>query len=366
MTMIKAGLVGCGNISSIYLENCHKLDHLTIVACADLNHKKAQAQAANYHIPNVCKTDELLQNHDIELIINLTTPDAHGPVCIRALEAGKHVYTEKPLAVTLEEGQHMLKLAKEKGLLVGCAPDTFLGAGIQTALQAIEQGEIGKPVGASAFMIGRGHEHWHPDPAFYYDVGGGPMFDMGPYYLTALTALLGPMTRLSGSARVSYPERTILSEPKYGEKIQVSTPTHIAGIIDFDNGAVASITTSFDAFGGSSLPHIEIYGDEGTLLVPDPNTFGGPVKLRKRDKKEFVSLPLSEHNAENSRGIGIADMVHSILNDTPHRANGELGYHVLEAMHGFHTASSSETYYKMQSTCQRPEPLPAGFHILQN
>ncbi|SDY21163.1 Predicted dehydrogenase [Evansella caseinilytica] len=363
MSIVKAGLIGCGNISTIYLENCHHFEHLAIVACADLNLERAQAQAEKYHIAKAGTVEELLQDPEIELVINLTIPQAHAEICIQALEAGKHVYTEKPLAVTLEEGQQIMKIANEKGLLVGCAPDTFLGAGIQTAIQVIQNGEIGTPIGASAFMIGRGHEHWHPDPAFYYDVGGGPMFDMGPYYLTALVALLGPMNRLSGSARISYPERTILSAPKAGTKIRVATPTHLSGVIDFANGAVATITTSFDAFGGSTLPPLEIYGSEGTLLVPDPNTFDGPVKLRKRDEAEFVEIPLSHHDKENSRGIGIADMAASILAGDRHRASGELGYHVLEAMHGFHAASSSGSYYQMESSCRKPEPLPVGFRF---
>ncbi|GAA3329817.1 hypothetical protein GCM10020331_079820 [Ectobacillus funiculus] len=217
------------------MENCQKkFDHLDLVACADLDEQHAQAQAAKYGIPKAYSVQELLTDPDIELVINLTIPKAHAAVCIQALEAGKHVYTEKkPLAVTREEGQQILETAKKQNLLVGSAPDTFLGAGIQTAIHLIEQGEIGVPIGASAFMITRGHEHWHPDPAFYYDIGGGPMFDMGPYYLTALVSLLGPIKRISGSTRISYPERTVTSEPKAGTKIQVATPTHISGTIDF-------------------------------------------------------------------------------------------------------------------------------------
>ncbi|MDQ0253209.1 putative dehydrogenase [Evansella vedderi] len=360
MSIVKAGIVGCGNISSIYFQNCTTFDHLAIVACADLDLRRAQTQGNKYNIPKACTVDELLQDQEIDLVINLTIPKAHAEVCLKALEAGKHVYTEKPLVVTMEEGQQILEKAKEKGLLVGSAPDTFLGAGIQTAIQVIEKGEIGTPIGASAFMIGRGHEHWHPDPAFYYDVGGGPMFDMGPYYLTALTALLGPMIRLSGSTRISYPERTILSQPKAGTKLEVKTPTHISGVIDFASGAIGTITTSFDAFGRSSLPPIEIYGSEGTLLVPDPNTFHGPVKIRKRDEHEFVEVPLTHHYDENSRGIGVAEMAEAIIYGEKHRASGEMGYHVLEAMHGFHIASSTGSHYQMKSTCHKPDPLPAG------
>lgn len=358
MKKLKIGIIGCGNISSIYMENCQKFPHLELIACADLDVERAQSQAEKFGIPKACSVEELLSDQAIELVINLTIPKAHAIVCIQALEAGKHVYTEKPLAVTREEGRQILETAKKKNLLVGSAPDTFLGAGIQTAIHLIEQGEIGEQIGASAFMICRGHEHWHPDPAFYYDTGGGPMFDMGPYYLTALVALLGPIKRISGSVRISYPERTVLSQPKAGTKIEVSTPTHISGVIDFASGVIGNITTSFDAFGGTSLPPIEIYGSEGTLLVPDPNTFGGPVKIRKRDENEFKEVPLAYGNAQNSRGLGVADMAKAILEGGNYRANGDLAYHVLEAMHGFHDSSDNGKHYLMESTCTRPESVP--------
>jgi predicted dehydrogenase len=363
MKKLKIGIIGCGNISSIYMENCPKFEHLKLVGCADLDIQRAKAQAEKFNIPKACSVEELLADPEIKLIINLTIPKAHASVCIQALEAGKHVYTEKPLAVTREEGRKILETAKKHNLLVGSAPDTFLGAGIQTAIQLIEQGELGVPIGASAFMICRGHEHWHPDPAFYYDLGGGPMFDMGPYYLTALVALLGPIKRISGSARISYPERTVLSKPKAGTKIKVSTPTHISGVIDFASGVIGNITTSFDAFGGTSLPPIEVYGSEGTLLVPDPNTFGGPVQIRKRDEMEFKGVPLTFGFAQNSRGLGVADMAKAILEGGNYRANGGLAYHVLEAMHGFHDSSENGKRYIMESTCERPEPVSLEIQV---
>ncbi|OXS64900.1 Gfo/Idh/MocA family protein [Priestia filamentosa] len=358
MEKVNIGIIGCGFISSIYMKNLPEFERIEILACADLDIQRAKAQAEKYNIPRVYSVEELIADPDIDLVINLTIPKAHADVCIKTLNAGKHVYTEKPLAVTLEEGQLILATAKKHNLLVGSAPDTFLGAGIQTAIHLIEQGEIGVPIGASAFMINRGHEHWHPDPAFYYKVGGGPMFDMGPYYLTALISLLGPIKRLAGSTRISYPERTITSQPKEGTKISVSTPTHISGIIDFESGAVGTITTSFDAFGGTSLPPIEIYGSEGTLLVPDPNTFGGPVRIRKKEEKQFTDVPLSYGYSQNSRGLGVADMAQAIIAGKGYRANGQLAYHVLESMHGFHNSSIDGKYYHMESTCSRPIPLP--------
>ncbi len=363
MSKVKIGIIGCGNISSIYMQNIPSFDHLELVACADLDVERARAQAEKFNIPKAYTVSEILADPEVDLIINLTIPKAHAEVCIQALEAGKHVYVEKPLAVTREEGQKILEVAKEKGLLVGSAPDTFLGGGIQTARHLIEKGEIGTPIGASAFVIFRGHEHWHPDPAFYYDEGGGPMFDMGPYYLTALVNLLGPINRLSGSTRISYPERTILSQPKAGTVVQVKTPTHIAGTMEFSSGAIGTLTTSFDAFGGSTLPPIEIYGSEGTLLVPDPNTFGGPVRIRKRDEKDFVEVPLTHNYSGNSRGVGVADMALAILTGKQHRANGELAFHVLEAMHGFHDSSDSGTFYQMQSTCEKPEAFPVDYQF---
>jgi predicted dehydrogenase len=363
MRKINIGIIGCGNISSIYMENIPKFKHLNLLACADLNVNRARAQAEKYHVSNAYTVEQILRVPEVDLIINLTIPKAHATVSIQALEAGKHVYAEKPLAVTREEGRMILDVAHKKDLLVGSAPDTFLGAGVQTALHLIENGEIGVPIGASAFMIGRGHEHWHPDPAFYYDEGGGPMFDMGPYYLTTLIALLGPISRLSGSTRINYPERTILSEPRTGEKITVATPTHISGTIDFASGAIGTITTSFDAFGGSSLPPIEIYGSEGTLLVPDPNTFGGSVKIRKKDAVEFVDTPLTHQFSDNNRGVGVADMAAAILNNKPHRANGELAFHVLEAMHGFHDSSDSGNFYTMKSSCEKLAPFPMNDHF---
>lgn len=358
MVKVRVGVIGCGTISSIYMENIPTFENLELVACADLDINRARAQAEKYQIPEASTVKDLLENPNVDLVVNLTIPKSHAEVAIEALKNGKHVYGEKPLAVTREEGKEILKVAKENGLFVGSAPDTFLGAGVQTAINLIEKGEIGIPIGASAFMIGRGPEHWHPDPIFYYKEGGGPMFDMGPYYLTALIALLGPIKRISGSVGISYPERTILSEPKAGTKIKVETPTHIAGTLDFASGAIGTITTSFDAFGGSTLPPIEIYGSEGTILVPDPNTFGGPVRLRKRDEKEFIDIELTHNHGGNSRGIGVADMAKAILSGGSYRANGELAYHVLEAMHGFHDSSEQGSFYHMQSTCERPEPLP--------
>ncbi len=359
MEKIKVGLIGTGNISGIYLQNGNRFDSMEIVACADLNQELAQKRAREFGI-RACAIDELLADPEIEMIINLTIPKAHASVCMQALEAGKHVYVEKPLAVTREEGQAILELAARQGRYVGSAPDTFLGGGIQTCVKLIEEGAIGTPIGATAFMMSGGHESWHPAPEFYYQAGGGPMFDMGPYYLTALIAMLGPITRVTGSARASFPERTITSQPKAGQKIQVEVPTHVAGVMEFASGAIGTMLMSFDIKGGSQLPRIELYGSAGTLMVPDPNTFGGPVLLRRAGGSEWEEVPLTHGYIENARGVGAADMAKAIQTGRAHRASGELAYHVLEAMHGIHVAAEQGVHYNMHSSCAQPVALPAG------
>lgn len=358
MDKVKIGIIGCGKISGIYLENCKRFPLVQVTACADLDMERARETADKYGIAKACSVDELLADPGIDLVINLTIPAAHADICLRAIAAGKHVYVEKPLAVTREEGQQLLQAAKEKGVLLGSAPDTFLGGGIQTCVKLIDDGWIGQPVAATAFMLNRGHEHWHPDPEFFYARGGGPMFDMGPYYLTALVALLGPIRRITGSTKLSFPERTILSEKKRGQTIRVEVPTHVTGVMDFANGAVGTVITSFDNFGGHQLPHIEIYGSLGTLSVPNPNAFGGPVLLRRHDRKEFMEIPLTHPYTDNSRGLGVLDMAYAIRGGRACRASGELAYHVLEAMHAFHDASDEGKHYLMQSTCERPKLMP--------
>lgn len=353
------GIIGVGNISGIYLENSKVFDAFDVVAVADIDMDRARARAAEYGVPKVCTVDELLADEQIQIVINLTIPDAHGPVALRVLEAGKSVYNEKPLAVSREDARTMLELAKARGLRVGCAPDTFLGAGLQTCRKLIDDGWIGVPVAATAFMMGHGPESWHPNPTFFYQPGAGPMFDMGPYYLTALVSLLGPVARVTGSARISFPERTITNQWNYGDTITVNTPTHVAGILDFAAGAVGTIITSFDVW-SANLPRIEIYGSEGTLSVPDPNTFGGPVKVRRMGASEWSDIPLTHGFAKNSRGLGVADMAAAIQSGRPHRASGELAFHVLDLMHAFHDASREGRHVELASACPRPAALPLG------
>ncbi len=290
MFRTRIGIIGTGNISPVYMSVCKSMAGLDLVACAGLNLEKARRVAEQYGIARACRVEDLLADADIQIVVNLTPPAVHAGVALAALSAGKSVYNEKPLALRREDARKMLEMADSRNLRIGCAPDTFLGAGLQTCRKLIDEGAIGFPVAATAFMLCHGHEGWHPDPEFYYQVGGGPMFDMGPYYLTALVSLLGPVARVSGSARASFPERTIGSAPKRGQKIKVEVPTHVTGLLDFANGAVATMITSFDVW-GHTLPHLEIYGSEGTLSVPDPNTFGGPVRLWRAEGNRLGRYP---------------------------------------------------------------------------
>jgi len=356
MDRIKVGIIGCGAISGIYFSTCQKFDILELAACADLLPERAHAKAAEFGV-RAMEVEELLAEPDIGIVINLTIPKAHYPVAMAALGAGKSVHNEKPLSLTRAEGREMLALARDKGVRVGCAPDTFLGAGLQTCRKLIDDGWIGEPVAATAFMMCHGHESWHPDPEFYYKPGGGPMFDMGPYYLTALVHLLGPVRRVAGSVATTFPERLITSAPKHGTRITVDTPTHIAGIMDFACGAIGTIITSFDVW-AHNLPCIEVHGTEGSLSVPDPNGFGGPVRVRRAGGPQWSEMPLTHAYAENSRGIGPADMACGLLTGRPHRANGELAYHVLDVMHAFGDSSASGRHVELESRCERPEPLP--------
>lgn len=357
---MKVGIVGCGNISGIYFTNGPKLPMVDVIACADINIEKAKARAAEYNIPIACSTEELIANPEVEIIINLTVPQAHFAVTTAALMAGKHVYTEKPLALTREDGIKILALAEEKGLRVGCAPDTFLGAGLQTCRKVIDDGWIGRPIGANAFMPAphRGPENWHPDPEFFYQVGGGPMYDMGPYYLTAMVHLMGPIARVAGANRISFPTRTITSQPKYGNKIQVEIPTHVNGLLEFDNGAVATIMQSFDIW-AANLPFIEIYGTDGTLSLPDPNFFGGDVKVY-RPGSDWKTIPHSHIYGDHWRMLGVADMSAGIQLGRPHRASGALALHVLDVMQSIHEASDQGKSIAITNTVAQPEPMKMG------
>lgn len=352
------GIVGCGNISAIYAQAGRTFPAIAVAACADIDPERASALAEKYGIPRACSVAELLADPAIAIVINLTVPLAHAEIGLAALEAGKSVYNEKPLTISREDARRMLDLAAAKGLRVGCAPDTFLGGGLQTCRALIDAGAIGRPVAATAAILGSGPERWHPGPDFFYREGAGPLFDMGPYYLTALATLLGPARSVSGSARITHAERTIGSGPRQGERIPVTTPTHVTALVEYDE-AVATLAASFDTAEGY-LPRLEIFGTEGSLRLPDPNTFGGPVLLR-RGGGEWEEVAIAHGYTENSRGIGVADMALAMAEGRPHRASGELAFHVLDTMHAIYESAEAGRRIAITSGRERPAALPAGW-----
>jgi predicted dehydrogenase len=370
MEKMRIGIAGIGKISGIYLKNLTGMfgRRVALSAVTDIVTERAVQAAQEYHVRHIETVDQMAGDPGVDIILNLTQPQVHHEVAMKAVKGGKHVYNEKPLCVTREEAAELLRAAGEKNVRVGGAPDTFLGPGIQTCRKLIDDGWIGRPVAASAFMLCHGPEHWHPAPEFYYKQGGGPLFDMGPYYLTALVNLLGPAVRVSGSAQKGQAERIITSEPLKGTVIKVDVPTHIAGVLDFASGAVGVIVTSFDVW-SSSMPFIEIYGTEGAMQVPDPNYFRGEVRIRRFREDNWSAVPLVLPGPDNPkdkddwqllnnwRGIGVTDMAEAIAGGRPHRASGELAFHVLEIMHGIHDASASGKYYQIQSRCSRPESV---------
>lgn len=344
---MKIGVVGCGNISDIYLENLTQvLPNTQVVAVCDQIEERAQQKAKKYQVPKVLTLDQLLSDPEIDVILNITIPKAHYAINKQALEAGKHVYCEKPLCITDNEAKELMDLAAEKRLQVGCAPDTILGAGIQTCKELIEKGEIGTIIGATGFMTCPGHEWWHPDPEFYYHLGGGPLLDMGPYYLTALTYLIGGITSVQGMGSTPQAQRTIHSEPKKGQKVTVETPTHISALLAFDQGCIGTMIMSFDTW-YTHLPYIELYGSEGSLCVPDPNSFGGPVLIRKAHEKKWTEVPIHKPYDTNSRGLGLSEMITSIEQTQLPIASGEMATHVLEVMNGILTCADKKNDHEI-------------------
>jgi predicted dehydrogenase len=327
MDRVGIGIIGCGTISEAYLQAASHFPILEIMGLADIRSEAADARASKFGLKAV-SVDELLRDPSVEIIVNLTIPAAHVEVGLKALSSGKHVHSEKPLGTRTEEALKLVRFAKERGLRVGCAPDTFLGGSHQTCRKLIDEGAIGRPVAGSAFFMCPGHERWHPSPAFYYGPGGGPMLDMGPYYITALVNLIGAVARVSGSATRIRPERTITSEPLKGTRIPVEVATHVAGTLEFVCGATVSIAMSFDVPRHRHAP-IELYGTDASLIVPDPNRFGGAIELAKAGQ-DWVEQPIEHLYADgNYRVIGIADLAHAIRTGRPHRASGDLALHVL-------------------------------------
>jgi len=356
MKTVKIAMIGVGNISGIYLKNLTGLfKEVELIGVCDLVRERAEKAREEYGIPKLYETmHDAFVDPEVDVVLNLTRPYEHFEVSKAALEAGKHVYSEKPLGADLEEGKALLKLAGEKGLYLGGAPDTFLGAGIQTCRRLIDDGYIGTPIGSAAFMMSRGPEPWHPDPEFFYKRGGGPMFDMGPYYLTAMINLMGGVKQVFSASRASFPQRVIGSRPYAGQVIDVDVNTYIAGTVQYESGAIGTIFTTFDVhFPGEKRRFIEIYGTEGTLFVPDPNTFGGKVELYRPEDGGVKEFPLMYGYPENSRALGLTDMCKAILTGREARCGVQQTFHVLEMITGFEKSAKTGEWVKMESAYHR-------------
>ena len=353
---VGVGIIGAGYISSIYLENLTtRFDTVRVVGIGDLVPDNARRQAERFGVAAMT-VEEVLAHPEVEIVVNLTIPAAHHEVGMRAIRAGKSVYNEKPLAATPDQARELLACATEAGVLVGGAPDTFLGGGLQTARRLLDAGAIGTPVAVSGMLLLSGHERWHPNPDFYYQPGGGPLFDMGPYYLTAMVALLGPVNRVSGTTGTSFATRTIRSGPRAGEAIPVSTPTHIVATLDFTEGTRGSLTTSFDVH-DTNRTTLVLYGSDGTLRLPDPNTFGGPLELLRAGEETWEDVPIETGLTDNARGLGVSDLARALREGGSHRASGEMAAHVVAVMHAVLASDAEGRHIAIEHPCDRPAPL---------
>lgn len=366
-TPLRIGIVGCGSISVAYLRNAPLFGGVAITACADIVPEAAARRAAEYGLRRL-DVDALITDPDVDLVLNLTIPAAHFDISMRALAAGKHVFTEKPLAITADLGRQLVAAAKGRGLAIGSAPDTFLGAAGRLARRLMEEGRIGAPVTGTAFMLGRGMEHWHPDPAFYYQPGAGPVMDMGPYYLTMMVNLLGAVRRVQAVATSGQAERLITAEgPKQGTRFKVGTPTSVLSLLEFASGATVTFGASWDVFRHSNQP-IELHGTEGSLRLPDPDTFGGIVALSDHggDWQETdtatlpygaVNWPVVDPDRANYRMIGLADLARSLAEGRAPRASGDLALHVLDVMERILVAGETGTAQTIETTIGQPTQL---------
>ena len=364
MQTLNVGIIGTGNIAPAYIRGCAPFDVIKLSACADILVERAQDFAAEHNM-SAHSVDDLLARDDIDIVINLTIPAAHAEVSLQIIEAGKHAYCEKPLALTRDDGARIVQAAREKGVRMGCAPDTFLGGGGQTARKAIDDGRIGRPVAATAFFLSHGPESWHPNAGFYYLQGGGPLFDMGPYYLTALVNLMGPVARVAGQRREDIRRAHSDQRSLDGAASAVEVNTHIAGSLEFESGAIATVITSFDIW-GHHLPNIEVHGELGSMTVPDPNRFDGEVTTVAHDAKrewgralEWDDIPLT-HTTNIGRGAGVADMAYAIQSGRAHRASGDLAFHVLDIMCALEESAAQGRHIDIESSLEQPSALPAG------
>ena len=353
-SILRVGVVGCGNIVEQYLNTLPHLDNVRLVAAADLDPARAEQVAARVPGARALSVDELIADPDVDLVLNLTIPAVHHEIALKAIAAGKQVYGEKPLADTVAHAREILRAADAAGVTIGSAPDTVLGSGIQTARKAVDDGLIGRPLAATASMTTPGHERWHPNPDFYYQPGGGPLLDMGPYYVTALITLLGPVASVIGAASSLRDQRTIGSGPRAGETIPVDVDTHVTGVLVHASGALSTLVMSFDTV-GSRASRIEVHGELGSLIVPDPNNFDGETELKTLDDDEWRVLDQSAGYVGVGRGIGLQDL--ALAGGTP-RASGTVAFHALEVMESLIESAHEGRAVTISSTCERPSAVP--------
>jgi predicted dehydrogenase len=353
---LKVGIVGAGRISGQYSATISRLPQLAVTAVSDLDPARARGVADRHPGARAVALPGLYAAADVDVVLNLTTPAQHATVALAALAAGKHVYGEKPLAATTAEGRSIADAAVRTRLRAACAPDTVLGTGVQTARRALDAGAIGVPHAATAFMTVAGHERWHPDPEFYYRPGGGPLLDMGPYYLTTLVHLLGPVRRVTGRSSRPRDQRTIGDGPRAGTTFPVEVDTHVTGVLEHQGGALTTMIMSFDVW-AAQLPFIEIYGSAGSLSVPDPNRFAGQVKLFTRDALEWTVLPPSAGYADAGRGVGLLDLHDALVQGRPHRAAADVALHVLDVMESMLESARDGRPVEIGTTCARPAPI---------
>ena len=351
---IGVGVIGAGTISDTYLKNLTNFADTEVLAIGDIVPEAAREKATKYEVPLAGDVDAVVDHADIEIIVNLTIPAAHAEVASAVIKAGKHVWNEKPLALDRPSGDTVLRDAEKAGLLVGCAPDTFLGPGLQTACRLIEQGMIGTPLTALALLQLPGPELWHPNPAFLYAAGAGPLFDLGPYYLTALVQTFGPVSAVAGLGSKARERRVIGSGPKAGEEFDVTVPSHVSALVQFESGQSAQTMFSFD----SALPRtlLEVNGTEATMLFPDPNYFDGAIAIRRRGSEEWETAATTTASA--ARGTGVLEMARALREGRPHRAQGALGYHVLDTMIAITESVDSRAFVEVESSVDKPPLLP--------
>jgi predicted dehydrogenase len=359
---LRVGIVGAGKISGQYSATLSRLPQLAVTAVTDLDPGRAHRLAEQHLGARVVTLPDMYAADDVDVVLNLTTPAEHAAIALAAIAAGKHVYGEKPLAATSTDGRAVADAAMTTGLRAACAPDTVLGTGVQTARAALDAGAIGAAHAATAFMTTPGHERWHPDPEFYYQPGGGPLLDMGPYYLTALVHLLGPVRRVVGMSSRPRDTRTVGDGPRAGASFLVDVDTHVTGILEHDGGALTTMMMSFDTW-ATNLPPIEIHGSAGSLSVPDPNYFAGDVRLYTSDAQKWTTLAPSAGYAGAGRGVGLLDLHEALAEERPHRAGVDVALHVLDVMESIQTSARSGRSVTVGTTCVRPERVDTLINV---